>query len=728
MTICFLPGLTADSVKTKMKIGPFQLTPFRLVILSLITGILFGILVGEPAGKLEIIGDAYIRLLQMTVLPYILFSLIGGLGRLEMDMAKRIGIAGAGLILFLWATAMLTLLTLPLAYPDWTSASFFSTSLISKPASFDPLTLYIPSNPFHSLADTIVPAVVLFSIAMGIALISVKNKDPLMQALQNLSDALMKIASFVAKLAPIGIFALSAAAAGTLDLQSLARLQVYLWVYAAAWVVLTFLVLPLFVAWATPFSYREVMKDARIAMVTAFAAGTVLVVIPMIIEKTKALVKEHGMQSSEADTAIDVLVPTAYSFPSVGTLLGIGFILFAGWFVGSPLEFEQYPSFVVTGAVSAFGTMAVALPFMLDYFHLPSDLFQLYLLGSVMTARFATVLAAMHAVVISLLGASIMVNKLKKDGLVKVMVAGIAIMALVMWGLGNVLTRVVPYKYTGYETLIAMHPLVKSLGEKVVETPAPLEEAQRARPRLQVIRERGSLRIGFPQDALPFAFRNRKGQVVGFDIDMLRVLANKLGVRLELVRLDKGEAAAALDDGRIDIYTGALVITTERALQWQFSHPYLIEHVGFIVPDYRRKVFTTKDSIRDKQGLRIGVLGVLKDSLYAPLIRNHFPNATVVSVKSPRDFLTGKAKVDAMMYTAESGSAWTLIYPDYTVVVPQGLEVRLPVGLVLPHEQDDFVDFINLWIKVAQTRGLMEKLQDYWVYGKVKEFTQEHKP
>ena len=261
---------------------------------------------------------------------------------------------------------------MPFAYPDWTSASFFSTSLIAPPASFDPLTLYIPANPFHALANTIVPAAVVFSIAMGLALISVRDKA----GLQNLSDALMKIASFIARLVPIGIFALTAAAAGTLDLQALARLQVYLWVYAAAWLVLTFFVLPLFVAWATPFGYREVMRDARTAMITAFAAGTVLVVISMIIERAKTLLREKGLQSDEADTAVDVLVPTAYTFPSVGTLLGIGFILFAGWFVGSPLDVSQYPGFVVTGAISAFGTMAVALPFMLDHFYLPSDLFQ----------------------------------------------------------------------------------------------------------------------------------------------------------------------------------------------------------------------------------------------------------------------------------------------------------------------------------------------------------------
>ncbi|HEB97888.1 MAG TPA: cation:dicarboxylase symporter family transporter [Thiotrichales bacterium] len=700
-----------------MRIGRLSVTPFQLVILSLVGGILFGMVVGEWAGKLKWIGDAYIRLLQMTVLPYILFSLMGGLGRLDLDMARRIGIAGAGLILFLWTTAMLTLLTMPLAYPDWTSASFFSTSLITPPSSFDPLTLYIPSNPFHALANTIVPAAVVFSIAMGLALISVDNKDGLLLGLQNLSDALMKIASFVAKLAPLGIFALSAAAAGTLDLQSLARLQVYLWVYAAAWGVLTFFVLPMLVAWATPFGYREVMRDARTAMVTAFAAGTVLVVIPMIIERTKALLKEKGLESDEAGTAIDVLVPTAYTFPSVGTLLGIGFILFAGWFVGSPLDVSQYPGFIVTGAISAFGTMAVALPFMLDYFHLPSDLFQLYLIGSVMTARFATVLAAMHAVVISLLGASAMLGRLRREGMLRVLVVGLAVTALLMWGLGFALTRLVPYKYTGYEQLVTMQPMVHIQNERHIDNPQELLPLPVDRPRLEAIIARGTLRVAYPRDAVPFAFRNRDGRVVGLDLDLLRVLARKLGVGLEITRLDKESAVRALQDGRIDLLVGGLTITTQRAIHWDMSEPYITEHVGFVVPDYARKAFTTVESIRSRDDLRIAVLEVLHDSFYAPLIREQFPHATIVRIKSPREFLMGKTDADVMIYSAESGSVWTLIYPEFSVVVPQGLKTRIPIGMVLPPDEH-FADFINLWLKVEKTQGIIDALMDYWVFGK----------
>lgn len=244
---------------------------------------------------------------------------------------------------------MLTLLLLPLAYPNWLTSGFFSTSMTTEPASFDFVKLYIPSNIFASLSETIVPAVVLFSLLMGVALIQVKNKETLLNLTTNVGDSLMKVASYVAKLAPLGIFAISASAAGTLEVEELGRLQVFLWVYITAAAILAFVLLPLVIHWATPFSYREILSTAGEAAITALATGTVLVVLPMIIERSKELLAKHGMDCEETDSTVDVLVPTAYSFPSTGTLLGLGFILFSAWYVGSPLGFEQYISFLVNG-------------------------------------------------------------------------------------------------------------------------------------------------------------------------------------------------------------------------------------------------------------------------------------------------------------------------------------------------------------------------------------------
>jgi len=311
-----------------------KLSPFQRVIIALILGILTGIIVGEPAGVLTVGGTIYIRLLQMTVLPY---------------------------VLFLWLAIMLTLLLLPLAYPGWETSGFFSSSMVEESVRLNFVDLYIPSNIFAALANTVVPAVVLFSLLMGIALISVKGKETFIALADNVVDGLQRVASFVAKLAPLGIFVIAASAAGTLQPEEMERLQVFLWVYMIAALLLGFVLLPLLVHWATPFSYRELMSVAGEAMVTALATGTVLVVLPMIAERCKEMLKKHGMECEETDSTVDVLVPTAYSFPSTGTLLGLGFILFSAWYVGSPLDIGEYPSYVVMGAFSAFGSMAVSI-------------------------------------------------------------------------------------------------------------------------------------------------------------------------------------------------------------------------------------------------------------------------------------------------------------------------------------------------------------------------------
>ena len=70
---------------------------------------------------------------------------------------------------------------MPLTFPAIESASFFSTTLVEERPPVDFLALYIPSNPFHSLANNVVPAVVLFSALLGVALMGVEKKEPLLE-------------------------------------------------------------------------------------------------------------------------------------------------------------------------------------------------------------------------------------------------------------------------------------------------------------------------------------------------------------------------------------------------------------------------------------------------------------------------------------------------------------------------------------------------------------------
>ena len=189
--------------------------------IGLAAGVALGLLVGERASVLKVVADGYIKLLQMTVLPFVTVSIIGGVGALNgaqaRALAKQVGIVLA----LLWALALTLVFLFPLMFPPHESASFFSTTLIQEREPFDFLNLYIPTNPFNSLANNIVPAVVLFSLIVGAALMTIPDKARLLDVLAVISSAVSKATHFVVALTPYGIFAIAAVVAGTLSLDEL---------------------------------------------------------------------------------------------------------------------------------------------------------------------------------------------------------------------------------------------------------------------------------------------------------------------------------------------------------------------------------------------------------------------------------------------------------------------------------------------------------------------------
>jgi Na+/H+-dicarboxylate symporter len=319
------------------------------ILLGVVAGIAAGILFGEYMAPLAMVGNGFVKLLQMTILPYIFVSLIAGIGSLTFDKAKTLT-AKAGLVLLLyWVISFVFVLLMPLAFPEWESASFFSSALVEPPKPVDFLDLYnIPANPFKALSNNLVPAVVLFSISVGVALIGIRDKEPLLAQLRTLSEALVKIAGFVVKLTPLGVFAIAASAAGTMTVDEISKLQVYLITFTVASLILAFWVLPMLVAVATPFRYRDIVGVSRDALVTAFTTGNLFVVLTVLTEASKALFGRYQIKSEDTDAYVDIIIPVSFNFPNAGKLIMLLFVLFAGWFVGSDIGWGEYPQFVIS--------------------------------------------------------------------------------------------------------------------------------------------------------------------------------------------------------------------------------------------------------------------------------------------------------------------------------------------------------------------------------------------
>lgn len=201
----------------------------RWIAAGLLLGILLRLLFGEYCEPLEVIGQAYVGLLQMTVLPYLIFSLISKMGRLDAQQAKRLGLTSVAVLLVFWLIGILVVVLVAAILPPIQGASFYSApaeQLASGDQEF--LSRFIPSNVFRSLSAEYVPAVIVFCLFFGVALIMVPGKKPLLDFFDVCSDAICRINLFLVRLAPIGLFTLTAAAAGTLRVEELSRLQAYL--------------------------------------------------------------------------------------------------------------------------------------------------------------------------------------------------------------------------------------------------------------------------------------------------------------------------------------------------------------------------------------------------------------------------------------------------------------------------------------------------------------------
>src|SRR5262245_36737883 len=431
------------------------------ILVGLAAGIAVGLFLGEHALALKWAADGFVKLLQMTVLPYVTVSIVSSLGRLRYEDARALGIKTGAVLVGLWLLALVFTFLIPLSFPRVQNASFFSTTLIERRPPFDFIDLYIPSNPFHSLANNIVPAVVLFSVLLGVALIGVQRKQILLDVLGVASDALSRATRFVVTLTPYGLFAIAATAAGTLSLEQLGRLQVYLITYVLIALLVSLWVLPGLVAALTPIRVRDIFARTRNALLTAFVAGDLFIVLPVLIEASKDLLET--VKPGDAHTAAmpDVIVPASFNFPHTGKLLSISFILFAGWFADAAVRYTDYPQLALTGLVTFFGSLNVAVPFLLDMFRIPADTFQLFLASGVVNSRFGTLVAAVHTLTVALLGTCAMVGALtlNRRRLVRYAVITTALTALVIGGTRVLFSRVLDQQYTKDQVLAGMHLL-----------------------------------------------------------------------------------------------------------------------------------------------------------------------------------------------------------------------------------------------------------------------------
>ena len=239
------------------------------------------------------------------------------------------------------------------------------------------------------------------------------------------------------------------------------------------------------------------------------------------------------------------------------------------------------------------------------------------------------------------------------------------------------------------------------------------------------IRERGVLRACYAPDDYPLSYFNQKGELVGFDVEMAHILTRDLGVGIEFAPTPKGfrqmtesqELAKALDRGYCDLLMSAVAITPERAELVNFSIPFQNHTLAFLVPERRRDRFSSWAKLQQLGPLRIGFTASVP--YYEAKLRGLLPEAELVPLESEKQFLeSDREDIDALVVTAENGSAWTLLYPEYSIAIPKPT-VAVPVAYAMPSGDQQLANVVNAWLALKQQDGTIKSLFDYWIQGKV---------
>jgi Na+/H+-dicarboxylate symporter len=681
------------------------------ILIGLMLGLLTGLFFGDKASVFAIVGRAYIGLIQMSILPYMVVSLMLGIGSLSYEKAGKLAITGGIVLVASWSLAFMIVFLMPFTFPAIKGGSFFSPSLVEV-AKVDFIDLYVPVNPFSSLARTVVPAAAVFSVAFGVALIGVENKQRLLDILDATSKTLTRIAMMVVKATPLGVFAIAANAAGTMTIAEFGRLQSYIIPFIAATLLLTFWILQGLAAALTPFSYREIIKSSRDALTTGFVTGNLFITLPMLVENARKLFEDRRIKNEDTDNYVEVLVPTSFNFPNIGKLLTLLFVLFAGWFVGKSVALADYPGFAVLGLFTLFGGVDLALPFLLDQMQIPSDMYQLYVVTGVLNSWFATLLAVMNLFAFTLVAACAAIGAIRINWsrIFSFAVISVVIFAASILGTRWMLSEMVSKEDIKRRTL--MNAEIKDTYKADIKEIGSKDSVTQESP-LRSIIKRGKLRVGYHPENLPFSFVNDNGDLVGFDVELMHVLARELKVDVEFIEWTYETVFKDLDQGKFDIAIGGLIVNPERLAKANISNPYLNMTTAVVVEDYRRNEFKSWRSIDKKHNTRIGVVGENR----AKNFKRYLPNTEIVLLETYSDFFTGNPKgLDALVISAEAGSAWTILYPVYSVVVPEP-HLKANAALAMPLGTPDFEDYVNDWLQMKQTGGIIEELYNKWILG-----------
>ena len=229
---------------------------------------------------------------------------------------------------------------------------------------------------------------------------------------------------------------------------------------------------------------------------------------------------------------------------------------------------------------------------------------------------------------------------------------------------------------------------------------------------LKQILSSGKLKAGTTGDFNPFSVRDTvTNKYKGYDIDIMSELAKDMGVEIEFVPTDWKTIVNGVVAGKYHI-TGSASIKASRMKAAGFSESYLSVNFKPFTTNDKLSKFKGWDSI-NKKGVKVATtLGTAME----PLVKGWFPNAEIKSVEAPargyQEVLAGRA--DVFVTSNLEGSTLKAKYSNIKEVSIDAPRSPTPLAMLLPQNDQVWINFVNHWIKIKIAKGFFKKTAQKW--------------
>ena len=337
----------------------FRIMLWKRIFGALVAGVIIGMLWGSDAASIAWIGDLFVRLIRMVVVPLVFVTLVSGV--VSMGDPSKLGSLGVKTLAVYMSTTLAAIL-IGLTLAAYLQPGIGVDLSLAVPSSVQaPIPLserllsIVPSNPIAALAEGNILAIIFFALLVGISLLVIGEKGRPVSELMNASTEMMlKITHWVMEVAPFGVFALIASVTGNQGVSAL--LDVVILVVcvvlacAAHMLIIHGLIMMRIVLRLSAGSF---FKGARDAMLVAFSTSSSSATLPVSMSVAE---NKLGIKPVVASTVL----PLGATINMDGTALYVGIVsVFAAQAFGVELTLADYAIMAGSTTLVSVGTAAV---------------------------------------------------------------------------------------------------------------------------------------------------------------------------------------------------------------------------------------------------------------------------------------------------------------------------------------------------------------------------------